>query len=91
MMAAACRRQRDSGWQSVPHRRGQTFAAEKRFPKGTPSPDPESFMSTDELAAKFRYNARGVISQASIDSVVDQVLHLEKVTDFAAVMRQLSA
>lgn len=71
--------------------RGQTFAAEKRFPKGTPSPDPESFMSTDELASKFRYNARGVISQASIDSVLDQVLHLEKVADFAAVMRQLSA
>lgn len=70
--------------------RGQTFAAEKRFPKGTSSPDPESFMTTEELVLKFRSNAEGIISAASIDSVVDQVLNLEKVADFAAVMRQLT-
>jgi hypothetical protein len=70
--------------------RGQTFVGEKRFPKGTPSPDPESFMTTDELVLKFRNNADGVISAASIDSVVDQVLNLEKVADFGAVMRQLA-
>lgn len=70
--------------------RGQVFAAEKRFPKGTPSPDPESFMSTEELALKFRHNAEGILSAASIDSVVDQVLHLEQVADFGIIMRQLT-
>ena len=71
--------------------RGQTFAAEKRFPKGTPSPDSESFMTTDELVLKFRSNASGAISPARIDSVVDQVLHLEQVADFGVIMRQLAA
>ena len=70
--------------------RGQTFAAEKRFPKGTPSPDSESFMTTDELVLKFRSNASGAISPARIDSVVDQVLHLEQVADFGVIMRQLA-
>jgi 2-methylcitrate dehydratase PrpD len=69
--------------------RGQTFAAEKRFPKGTPSPDAGTFMTTDELVAKFRSNAEGIIPAASIDSVVDGVLNLEKVGDFASIMRQL--
>ena len=52
------------------------------YPKGTPSPDPESFMTTDELVLKFRSNADGIISAASIDSVVDGVLNLEKVCRF---------
>lgn len=69
--------------------RGQTFAGEKRFPKGTPSPDPESFMTTEELVLKFRSFVDGIIPAASIDSVVDQVLNLEQVTDFGAIMRQL--
>jgi 2-methylcitrate dehydratase PrpD len=69
--------------------RGQTFAGEKRFPKGTPSPDPESFMTTDELVLKFRSNADGIIPTASIDAVVDGVLNLEKVADFRTIMRQL--
>jgi hypothetical protein len=69
--------------------RGQTFSAEKLYPKGTPSPDPESFMTTEEIVHKFRSNADGVIAAASIDSVVDSVLNLERVADFAAVMRQL--
>jgi len=69
--------------------RGQTFAAEKRFPKGTPSSDPESFMTTDELVLKFRSNADGIIPAASIDAVVDAVLNLENVADFGTIMRHL--
>ena len=69
--------------------RGKTFAGEKRFPKGTPSPDPESFMTTEELTSKFRNNAEGIIPATTIESVIDSVLNLEKVADFAMVMRQL--
>ena len=47
-------------------------------------------MTTDELVRKFRKNAHGVIAAGSIDIVVDSVLNLEKVADFAAVMRQLA-
>lgn len=67
--------------------RGQTFVEEKAYPKGSPSPDPESFMSNDELAQKFRHNADGVLAPADIDSIIDAVMHLEQVDNFASVMR----
>ena len=69
--------------------RGQTFAAEKLFPKGTPSSDPQSYLSTEELVAKFRAFVDGILSPAAQDRVVEQVLGLEKVDDFGAVMRGL--
>jgi len=67
--------------------RGRTFAGERRFPKGSPSPDPESTMTTDELVAKFCHNAEGVIPRRSIDAIVNAVLHLETVDDIGKVMR----
>lgn len=70
--------------------RGQTFVGEQRYPKGSPSPEPWSYMSDDELAAKFRSNAEGVLSAADIDVVVDEVQNLERVSDFGAVMRRFA-
>ncbi len=69
--------------------RGQVFAAEKQFPKGTPSADPTSYMTTEELVAKFRNFVDGLLPAATIDEVVDKVLHLERVEDFGSVMRRL--
>jgi len=69
--------------------RGQTFAAEKNFPKGTPSPEPESFMSTDELVRKFRSYVAGLVPDATVARVIDSLLNLEQVEDFADVMRAL--
>lgn len=70
--------------------RGKTFVAERMFPKGSPSPDPATRMTTDELVAKFRHNASGVINAGEVDRVVDDVLGLEKVGNFAAVMRSVA-
>lgn len=70
--------------------RGQTFIGDRMFPKGTPSPDSASFMSTDELVAKFRGFVDGLVPAATLDRVVDAVLHLEQVADFGDVMRQLT-
>jgi 2-methylcitrate dehydratase PrpD len=70
--------------------RGTSFVAERAFPKGSPSPDPASFMTNDELVAKFRINAEGVIPQDRIDSVIDAVLTLEESDDISQIMRQLS-
>ncbi|MES2484132.1 MAG: MmgE/PrpD family protein [Pseudomonadota bacterium] len=70
--------------------RGQTFAAEKMFPKGTPSADPETYMTTDELVDKFRRFVDGILPAAFIDRVLDAVLNLERVEDFGQVMRLLS-
>ena len=68
--------------------RGQTFTEDRMFPKGTPSPDHESFMTTEELVRKFRSFTEGLIAPATADAVIDAVLNLEKVADVAEVMRK---
>lgn len=69
--------------------RGQTFAAEKGFPKGMRSSDPATYMTNDELAAKFRAFVDGLLPAATIEQVIDSVLNLEHVEDFGSVMRLL--
>ncbi len=69
--------------------RGQTFSGERLFPKGTPSPDPASLMTTEELVGKFRSFVGGLVPAATIDRIIDSVLNLERVKDFSNVMRSL--
>jgi 2-methylcitrate dehydratase PrpD len=66
---------------------GQTYVGESRFPKGSPSPDPTSYYTTEELVAKFRHNADGMLTAAVTDDVIDTFLNLERVQDFSAAMR----
>ncbi|MGF1237352.1 MmgE/PrpD family protein [Streptomyces sp. NPDC004684] len=67
--------------------RGRTFVGERRYPKGSKSPEPGTAMTNDELVAKFRGHAEGVLAEAAVDRLVDAVLHLEDVEDFGSVMR----
>lgn len=69
--------------------RGKSFIGETRYPKGSPSPDPASTMTTDELVAKFCRNADGVIPTRNIDSVISAVLNLDQVADIGSFMSQL--
>ncbi|MFG3618616.1 MmgE/PrpD family protein [Nocardia sp. NPDC047654] len=69
--------------------RGTTFVADRVYPKGSPTPDPETRMTDAELIAKFRVNADGVIPESRMDSIVEVVFDLESVDDFATVMRRL--
>jgi 2-methylcitrate dehydratase PrpD len=69
--------------------RGQVFAGERQFPKGTPSPDAATYMTNDELAGKFRSFTDGLIAPATADRAIDALLNLERMPDFAAVMRSL--
>jgi hypothetical protein len=69
--------------------RGTTFVADRVYPKGSPTPDPETRMTDAELIAKFRVNADGVIPESRMDSIVEAVFDLESVDDFATVMRRL--
>jgi 2-methylcitrate dehydratase PrpD len=71
--------------------RGSTFAGEGRYPKGTPSPDPSSTMTTDELVEKFRVNAEDVLSQPNCDAVVELVLRLDQANDVRELTRLLRA
>lgn len=69
--------------------RGRVFAGERNFPKGTPSPEAGSFMTTEELAGKFRSFTKGLVDATTVESTVDAILHLEQVEDFGSVMRGL--
>ena len=69
--------------------RGQTFVGERRYPKGSPSPDAASLMSNEELIAKFRRNTEDVMSANRIDAVVDAVFNLENAGDVTPIMRML--
>jgi 2-methylcitrate dehydratase PrpD len=70
--------------------RGHVFVEEKRFPKGSRSPDPDTFMTDAELIAKFRHNADGMMPDANVDALVAMVTNLEDVSDFSAVMKLTS-
>jgi 2-methylcitrate dehydratase PrpD len=67
--------------------RGQTYAAERSHPKGSVTSDPSTYMTTDELVAKFRLNAAVVLPDNQVDAVVDGVLNLEQLDDVRALMR----
>ncbi|MEU3528728.1 MmgE/PrpD family protein [Streptomyces sp. NPDC038707] len=66
--------------------RGTTFVGERRYPKGSKSPEAGTAMTDDELVAKFRGHAQGVLAEADIERVADAVLHLERVDDIRGVM-----
>jgi 2-methylcitrate dehydratase PrpD len=70
--------------------RGETFVGERSYPKGSTSPDPSTYTTTEELVAKFRHSASGVLSPAATDALVEAVADLENVadlTEFAALLR----
>lgn len=67
--------------------RGQLFVETKNYPKGSPSPDAESFMTNDELVQKFRHNASDVLAPSNIDAIVDAVFNLENLPNIASLMR----
>lgn len=70
--------------------RGQTFTGESRYPKGSPSPDPASYMTDDELIAKFLHNAEGVLSDMAAEEVVATILSLENASNISRLMGLLT-
>lgn len=70
--------------------RGKSFIAERRYPKGTPSGDPLTRMTDEELIAKFAGNAEGVLPPRKIARFVKQLWALESVNDVAPLMQLLA-
>ena len=68
------------------HARGTVFTGEQLFPKGSPSPDPASHMTNDELVAKFLHNGADVLTPAALDEAADRIMTLESQADVAKVM-----
>ncbi|WP_134662914.1 MULTISPECIES: MmgE/PrpD family protein [unclassified Amycolatopsis] len=67
--------------------RGTTYRGERAYPKGSPSPDPASYMTDDELVAKFRHNVEGVVVDP--DAIVQAVFDLRNVQDVSELLNQL--
>lgn len=70
--------------------RGKTFTHEKRYIKGSPSPDPATYMTDDELVAKFKDNAARMLPAAKIDDAIDCLVNLERVKDMGGVSKLCS-
>lgn len=70
--------------------RGQVFSGERRYPKGSRSPDPASVMTDAELVAKFLRNVEGALPHQSAEDIVEQAMNLANVRDFSAIMRLTS-
>jgi 2-methylcitrate dehydratase PrpD len=70
--------------------RGRTFVGERLYPKGSPSPDPTTRLTNEELVAKFARNAEGVLEPRAIDAAVKQVWGLENAADVRELMRLVS-
>lgn len=69
--------------------RGTTFVAERDYPRGSPSPDPTTAMSDDELLAKFLVNAEGVIAADDAARTAQTLLTMDSSVRLRDVMRLL--
>ncbi|MFT4030533.1 MAG: MmgE/PrpD family protein [Protaetiibacter sp.] len=67
--------------------RGQVWSGERNYPKGSPSPEEWSYMTDDELIAKFRHNVEGVLADADADAIIERVYDLEAVADVSTLVR----
>ena len=70
--------------------RGKTFVGEALYPKGSPSPDPTTRMTNDELTAKFIRNAEGVVPAQNIKRVVDGLWQVDRLERFSDLLPLLS-
>jgi 2-methylcitrate dehydratase PrpD len=66
--------------------RGETHRGERRYPRGSKAPEAGIALTADELVAKFRHNAAGVISDSQIERLVEGVLGLERCSDIPGLM-----
>jgi 2-methylcitrate dehydratase PrpD len=69
--------------------RGTRFVGERSYPKGSPSPDPSTYMTNEDILTKFLHNAEGVISPSDAQWVAERVMNLEQVDDINSVMSRL--
>jgi 2-methylcitrate dehydratase PrpD len=69
--------------------RGKTFVEERAFAKGSPSPDPSTYMTDADLMAKFKGNASRILPPDKINEACKQLMELDSVNDVSATMQLL--
>ncbi|MCS7049994.1 MAG: MmgE/PrpD family protein, partial [Thermomicrobium sp.] len=71
--------------------RGTTFSGERLYPKGSPSPDSSSLMSTEEVLEKFLVNAVVRLPEKRAREVAEAILALEDAGDVSGVISMFAA
>lgn len=69
--------------------RGRTFVEERAFAKGSPSPDPSTLMTDDDLITKFKTNASLILTAGKMNEACRQLMELESVGDVGVLMQLL--
>jgi len=67
--------------------RGQVFTGERRYPKGSRTPDPDTFMTDEQLVQKFMNNVDGLIDRAAAEEIAELTMALDRVADFNRITR----
>jgi 2-methylcitrate dehydratase PrpD len=70
--------------------RGKKFVEERKYSKGTPSPDASTYMTNDELMAKFKDNASYILPSNKVHEAATAFLNLEKVAGIREIMKLVS-
>ena len=70
--------------------RNKLFTEERLYPKGAPSPISDTFMTTDELAGKFRNAAQRILPLYKMDDAINAILELEKIKDISKLIQLIS-
>ena len=58
--------------------RGEVFTEERLYPKGSPSPEKETYTSDKELEDKFRINAERILPSHKVETSIKAILGLEE-------------
>ena len=70
--------------------RGQVFDGETLFPKGSPSPDPQTRMTNDEISQKYIRNAQGVLAPEAIEQSLEAMWSLDRFDNIDGLMSLLT-
>ena len=61
--------------------KGETFTCERKYPKGSPSPDDSTYTTNAELVSKFKDNALCILPLNKVDNAISELLELENADD----------
>jgi 2-methylcitrate dehydratase PrpD len=65
--------------------RGKSFVEETHYIKGTPSSNPATYISDDEIIEKFKDNAHRILPPVKVDELCKHLLELDSVDDISAI------
>jgi 2-methylcitrate dehydratase PrpD len=72
------------------HARNRTYVHATDFARWIPNDDPQCRATDEDLARKFRANAKGVLSPQSTEIAIEQILNLERLSDASALAATLA-